>query len=406
MVVEAVVHKESPETQLGIGLTDVEGKVYISKISPDGLFANSHLKTGQRVVSIDGSTPLNKNTSIKHLKASSGEIHVLTEDDASIRIINVSKGDTNSVGIGLRNNNGKVVVGTIKEGSIFANTELAPGQRLISINKSSCNGLNQTQVAQLFKSASDELRVVVEQPQEMAKITIRETLPPGSIEVNAAKDKSSIGIGLRTINGSVVVGSVKEDSIFANTELAPGQRILSVNDTNCQGMDHHQVVQLFKAAQETVRVVVLPAVVDKTPKAVVAPKKEEPIVVEPEDTTEYVEHFEVITVHKESADTKLGVGLVNEKDGSVVFSRINRDGVFAGCANLEKGCRLVSINDESCEGLNKNECSQKLKEATGELKICVGIQQKVVSFNELSTILYGVVADESVMMEMGKQVAI
>lgn len=438
-MVEAIVHKESPDTKLGIGLTDVEGQVYISKIAPDGLFGNSDLKAGQRLVSIGGTSTkgLNKTASIKILKASSGKVSVLTEE-ATIRVVTVTKDPENpSVGIGLRTKDGTIVIGSIKETSIFHNTELAPGQRLISINKSPCKGLTQSVVAQLFKNTTGELRVVVEdvtaEPAATAKISIRETAedPAGSIVVNANKDpkNGAIGIGLKnTTDGAVIIGSIKDTSIFSGTALSVGQRVVSVNKTSCKGMNHHQVVGLFKVAQGALRVAVMPAasVEESTkpaPKASVqkaqpkkqvpkkeAPKKQVPreiaAPIQEEETFEFIEQFEVVTVAKESADAKLGIGLVTGNEGKVMISKITKDGAFASCGNLEAGCRLVSINDKSCDGLDKTECITMLKEATGELKVCVGIQQKVLSFIETSKILYGKVADESVMVEMGKQVEI
>jgi len=73
-------------------------------------------------------------------------------------------------------------------------------------------------------------------------------------------------------------------------------------------------------------------------------------------------------VFKETKDTRCGIGMSNTKNGMLVISRIEEDGLFAD-TNLQVGMKVNYINGECVRGWTGDEAAQLIREKEGQVTI-------------------------------------
>jgi hypothetical protein len=74
-------------------------------------------------------------------------------------------------------------------------------------------------------------------------------------KVHKASADSKVGIGLRAVGSNVYISSIVDGGIFARTSLKTGQRVLSINNQDCQGMSTSEAVALIRSAPGAVTIV-------------------------------------------------------------------------------------------------------------------------------------------------------
>lgn len=326
-LISVTVKKESPDSKLGIGIKSINGNLIISTIAPDGLFANTDLKVATKLVSINAKDcdKLSKIEAIELFKAAEGSITVVTEDIGLISVTVTKDSVDMKLGISLADINGKIVITSIAEDGVFANSEIVPGLRLLCINSTLCKGITKTEAINILKSVEGDITIIAEKV--------------GLVTVTATKEtpESKIGIGLKDMSGMVIVSSIAPDSIFTDSALKVGHKVLSINKMSVDGMDKHEAIKLFKTAESTITVMA-------------------------EDVG-----LVGATVMKPSTDTKVGIG-IKEKDGDLYVSSIYDSGLFT-TTDLKEDMKLVSLNRKSVRGLSKNDAIQLIKETEGELTV-------------------------------------
>jgi C-terminal processing protease CtpA/Prc len=322
-----VVHREDTTKKLGIGLKEIDGNIIVSSLSPEGLFHNTAIKPGQRVVSV-GKTDvegMNKNEAIALFKKATGAITVVTDDIGLVAVKVTKTSPTAKLGIGVNTVNGVMIFSGVSEDGLFANTALKAGMRVVSINNQLVTGLSKTEAIALFKEAEGEIFVLAEDIG-LKTITVTKTSP-----------EAKVGIGLKDMFKSVVISTVSPDGLFANSGLKVGHKVISVNKVNCAGMDKRAVISLFKEAESAITIM--------------------------------VEDIGLIgaTVNKTTPETKVGIGL-KEADGDIFISSIYEGGLFAK-TELREDLKLVSVNKTNVEGMSKNDAIKLFKEAEGEITV-------------------------------------
>jgi C-terminal processing protease CtpA/Prc len=318
--------KESINQKVGIGLKDRDGKVIISSISEDSLFANTDLQVGHQLIGVNGTScrGLNKNQAIVLFKELEG-LTVMGQEIGLISAVVKKESANTKVGIGLREIAGKIIVSSISGDSLFKDTKLKPGLRLLFVNKTSCEGITRDAAILPFKEAEGEITVVCEDVGYVAAI------------VEKADPEESLGIGLKELNGHIVVSSVKEESLFEFTDIKPGLRLVCINNTLTKGLTKHEAILLLKEAVGKITVI--------------------------------VEKVGVIhaSAFKESPSVKVGIGLKTVK-GYAVISSLAEDGLFAD-SDLRIGMRLVSVNGKNCMQMDKMAAIKIFKETEGTLDV-------------------------------------
>jgi C-terminal processing protease CtpA/Prc len=83
--------------------------------------------------------------------------------------------------------------------------------------------------------------------------------------VYKASPDSPVGIGLRAVNHNVYVSSIADVRLFSRTDLKVGQRVLSINNKNCQGLTSTEAIGLVKSATGSVTILATDEVVATTP---------------------------------------------------------------------------------------------------------------------------------------------
>jgi hypothetical protein len=83
--------------------------------------------------------------------------------------------------------------------------------------------------------------------------------------VYKASPESPVGIGLRAVNHNVYVSSIADGGLFSTTDLKVGQRVLSINNKNCQGLTSTEAIRLVKSATGSLTILATDEVVATTP---------------------------------------------------------------------------------------------------------------------------------------------
>ena len=326
-IISAKVSKPTADTKVGIGLRSIDNCIVISSVSDDSLFAGTPIKPGLRVLQVNKTDMygLTRTQAIAPFKEAVGSLCVLADDIGLIAAKVVKSSPSTKVGIGLREMAGQIIISSIAPDSLFANTPLMPGLRLVCVDNVLCKGLSKMDAIKFFKDAEGPITVLAERV--------------GLITSTAIKDSvdAKVGIGLKTIKGYNIVSSISPTSIFQGTNLRIGHRLVSVNKTSCLGMNKTDAIKLFKEAEGTVQVMseevgLLSAKVTKT-----------------------------------SKNDKVGIGL-KEKGGSVVISCIYDAGLFAK-TDLTEELRLLTVNDQSVAGMSRDEAIALFRDADGDITV-------------------------------------
>lgn len=146
----ATVFKKTASASLGISLVaGNDGAIYISKLQPDNPLANSPLRVGDKLLSVNNQScaDLNHHMAASLLRKVEGTVTVLVQNvggDANLveTMIEKPKQDA-TVGISVaRGIRGTLVVTKVAADGLFAHSLVNTGDKVISINNVSCNQLN------------------------------------------------------------------------------------------------------------------------------------------------------------------------------------------------------------------------------------------------------------------------
>jgi hypothetical protein len=132
------------------------------------------------------------------------------------------------VGIVLMNNAnaGGVTIKRIEAEGLFGQSSFQAGDRVLSVNSESCEGLDSNQAADLIRKAENIVTVVVRAPNGRADRV--------SSMVMKENPNARVGIGFRNSrNGKLVISSIAEDGIFAHSLLNVSDTCLSINGVTC-----------------------------------------------------------------------------------------------------------------------------------------------------------------------------
>ena len=430
-VVGRVVASVTKERKSSFGISMWSAKddpsVYISKIDPEGVFFGTDLRIGQKVVSINGTPcPATAKDAIAMVKASGNQLTVV----ASYMVASVKKEDANTkLGLVLGQMENHIIVYKITSDSLFKGSDVRLGQTVASINEEKCPSKVQDAIAMLTKAASevtvftvksfppqkimfpesswvtetrskdsdarfglymltvsgDSPRVVIskispESPFADSQLMVGQTV----ISINGQKcpnrsgdavelmksggntatitaasvvavvkkpaQHASVGLTLAQVPGYVSVLKVAEGGLFSNTFLKEGQKVLSINDEDL-GNDVSKASSLIRDAGEFVKVVAVDPVVRKSYRL----------------SSKSLEGRVSAVIEKDSKDTRVGFGVINDSEGHVFVSNIAPDGLLAK-SQLHVGQKIVSINNIPCPETTKD-TMDIIRGATGMITI-------------------------------------
>ena len=238
-----VTKTESPF--IGMAVKSRRGQIYITAICKDGLFADTNLKVGMQVVSVNKhhcgglrtieAVALFKDTSQQ-------ELVVLAKDPGYITVQVLKEYQDTPCGISVKEMNGDNYVSYIDPKGIFGDTDLKVGLKLVRVKHKELHGKTAAEALEILQQATGSITIYAEQA--------------GFYHVKVFKEtpSSKVGIKLRSQDGNIFVSSLTSDSLFTKTDLKAGFRIISVNGNAFRGMSPIQAIQYFIEAPRVVEV--------------------------------------------------------------------------------------------------------------------------------------------------------
>ena len=201
-MVTVTVYKESKDTKAGIAMIKKDNEnggynIVVSKIREDGLFHDTDIKVGQRVIMvneipIDAATMDVKQVIDMIKNVGPGDVTIVT---ASNEITTVVQKPTQDSKVGIvvvkDHEHNKIVVKRLVEGGLFgnANTKIQIGQQVVSINDIPIlEDMSALDVVEMLKNApAGDLKVVTSVSTSMAGTGAGAGSPaaaPGTTKVN------------------------------------------------------------------------------------------------------------------------------------------------------------------------------------------------------------------------------
>jgi predicted metalloprotease with PDZ domain len=388
--VEAIVLKQEKDSRVGISLGQAKDCVVIYQIDKPGLFAYTNVSVGQKLVSINGvDCPETAKEAFALIKDCVGKLTIVAMDTTSeveaastkerecvlleegqvvASAVKESKEARLGIKCKLRGAN-RVVISTIVDDGLFADSDLRVGQTVISINGEPCPAS--------AKEATDHIKAAVGEVTIVAANTVA--------TVQKSEKGCKVGISFGKAEDCVVICKIEDDSLFAGSSLRLGQKVVSINGQECPESTQDAIAlvkdcegSLTILAVDTVKAYVSKPIKD-TPKTEAAeeqakPEKEkEELKVEDaakEETSdekkEFVAQETQASAEKAEKDTKVGIKM-GKKGEDILIINISEEGLFAS-SDLKAGQKVVSINGTACPGSPKDAIAL-VKECVGTLTI-------------------------------------
>lgn len=252
LLITEVLHKETADAALGIGLRKINGSLYISSIKDGTLASTSKLMPGMQLISIDNEEVDGASVLVvaKALKEAVGDVTIVASTkegglsklgDVSLVTAVIEKGEKDArVGLTFVRKRGLLVITKIGEGTPAAETDLLVGMDVLSINNTDVSEMSSKEATLLLAEAEGNITILAKRP----------SLPPGSFVTAAIVKEEGGSVGLKLVGlrgGGVMIKSVTPLSPASFTELEEGMVIKSINNTNTTQMDTKEVAKLLKA---------------------------------------------------------------------------------------------------------------------------------------------------------------
>ncbi|XP_011472116.1 inaD-like protein isoform X2 [Oryzias latipes] len=229
---------------------------------------------------------LNNNTT-----KSSSNVTWSSGGDAGVRTVEFSRGSTDSLGVSVAGGKGSplgdipIFIAMIQASGLAAKTQqLKVGDRIVSINGQSADGLSHSEVVSILKNSYGNISLQVVADTNISIIASQvESLTSGSslsadTETHHAAEsegpqpntitleKGSDGLGFSIVGGfgsphgdlPIYVKTVfSKGAAAVDGRLKRGDQILSVNGESLQGVTHEQAVTILKKQRGTVTLEIL-----------------------------------------------------------------------------------------------------------------------------------------------------
>jgi len=166
--ITVTVTKDTPGAKCGINVKNVDGTILVTNINPTGLFADTELKAGMKIVRVNKkeAAGLATTDAMKLFKQAKGEVTVTAEYVGYVGVTVYKEKKDAKVGIKVKEKDGNIYVSSIGEDSLFAGTDLKVGMKILTVNKNEVTGLTPFEAIDFFKSAEGVVQVFAEEFEE------------------------------------------------------------------------------------------------------------------------------------------------------------------------------------------------------------------------------------------------
>lgn len=138
-----------------------------------------------------------------------------------------------------------LVIKSIKEDSVFANSELRAGMIVHTV-------LGQSMTWETPKDAADLLRLA-----DAGEVSLEACAYVAEIVKSDKAAKLGISLKNSTAKPGIFIAAISETGAFAGSELAPDQKVLYINDIPCPA-NVKDAIALVKEAEGTLKIVTIP----------------------------------------------------------------------------------------------------------------------------------------------------
>jgi membrane-associated protease RseP (regulator of RpoE activity) len=193
--------KKIAETILGIGLREQsDGSKFVAKLGTGGFLAQSPLRVGDKVLSINGKNcaDFDRGATIQLLRQLVGTITIVAQNvGGNPKLVEtmVEKPNVDSlVGIGVRRNaRGSLEVSKVSAEGLFAHSLVNIGDRVISINNVGCNQMDAAQALDIIRNGPRYVILLTENQHEAAVVLAEAADHPGALELETAAATAIVG---------------------------------------------------------------------------------------------------------------------------------------------------------------------------------------------------------------------
>jgi len=172
-----------------------------------------------------------------------------------------------------------LLISLIREGGLFSATDLAPGMLALQINGTDVTGCTSKEAAEILRTA------------EAGDVTVVAKAAVGQAHKESAD--VSCGISLQRQEGKgIVITKIRDDGLFASSELAPGLRLSAINGNKCPATTKEAIAMLKGAVGDLTVVAYDPEWAVVEPEEEDAAEEEEEEAAKPEDPVKEEEEEE------------------------------------------------------------------------------------------------------------------
>ena len=262
----AVTNEKNAEGKIGLTFVDGEDGVVITKISDVSPFANTEIKLGMTILTVNtischGLGAAQVRSIIAKLPNTITLIAAVVSAGIYTKDIQLATAETKS-GVGLElvddPTNGRVRIAGLAPDSPFAGSAISGN--ILTINDLSCDELDANQVSAICKSLQGSITLFTGTLTTVAPEppALQFSLTP--IQATVQKDsEGKIGLSfVQTTDGSVLIKRISESSPFVDTPIEEGMSILTINSISCRGMDPLAIRSLFKTLEGDITLIAAP----------------------------------------------------------------------------------------------------------------------------------------------------
>ena len=272
--VQSVSVSKNEKGKVGLSMVDMKsGTVVITKMAEDSPFANTAIKEGMSILSVNGISCVGMDAvQVKAIFSSVPEpvtlfagtltgasagggtsdsllkMHRYARVSKQFVAVTVYKNKDGKVGLSFGDTgDGSATIKKISETSPFAKTAISEGMTVLTINTIACKNIDAKMIAALLKMLPDTITMIA---AKLSPGIIAKNIQVATVEKNESGD---IGIEFQDgENGSVVIAKIADDGPFASTSLVEGMSILTLNNVTCDCMDAEQLKAIFAKTRGSV----------------------------------------------------------------------------------------------------------------------------------------------------------
>lgn len=176
--VSVTVTKPSQDARVGVGIKEKFGVPVINSIREDGLVANTDLKIGMQIYSINGAHCSGKESALAMLRVTEGTIKIDAGPLGLVTVSAIKPTMETKVGIHLTRHKGSsdIIIDAISQTGLMAASDLKEGMILLKINDKDVTGMTLKDVLALIHETEGTIKV--EAYENLALTALKQHRPP------------------------------------------------------------------------------------------------------------------------------------------------------------------------------------------------------------------------------------